>query len=391
MSARVRVELGERGYDVVIGAGVLDLAAAFLGAASPAPTRALLVHDAGVPEAHADRLESGLRAAGIEPTRATLEPSERAKSLETAERLLTATASAGLDRNDVILALGGGIAGDVAGFVAATYRRGIRVVQAPTTLLAMVDASVGGKTGVNLGVAGAGGDARLLKNFVGSFHQPSIVLADVATLGSLEPRVLRCGLAECIKHAMIAGDEDLFAWTEGAIDSALSGDERVLAELVERNVAIKARVVAGDERESDPSGGRALLNLGHTFGHAIETIPTLSPEESDPGLAPLMHGEAVALGLVAAADLAVSLGRMSGAQRDRAVALIAQAGLPTAVAGLPGAEEVVARMRDDKKTLGGRVRLIVPDGLGRAGVVEGVGDAEIARAVDAIRAPGRGS
>ncbi len=385
MSPPVRVELGARSYDVVIGSGVLDRVASFLASAEICPARILLVRDTGVPEAHAQAITDALRAAGLEAHQTTLDPSERAKSLETAERLLGDTARAGLDRHDAVVALGGGITGDVAGFVASAYRRGVRVVQCPTTLLAMVDASVGGKTGVNLALDD--GAERLLKNFVGAFHQPSLVVADVATLASLEPRVLRCGLGECIKHALITGDTDLLDWTTSSLDDALAGDAAVLTELVRKNVAVKARLVARDERETDASGGRALLNLGHTFAHAIETIPSLSPDPEDASLAPLMHGEAVALGLAAATALAVDLGRMTGAERDAVLWLIGRAGLPTSVASLPPSDQVARRMLDDKKTLGGRLRLIVPEGLGRAGVLEGVDAGAVGHAIDAIRGP----
>jgi len=383
MTPGVRVELGARSYDVLIGAGVLNRVAPFLAAADPPPMRALLVRDAGVPEAHARALADGLHAAGCAVARSDVHPSERVKTLVTAERLLADAAQAGLDRHDAVVALGGGIVGDLAGFVGATYRRGVRVVQAPTTLLAMVDASVGGKTGVNLALEGG----RLLKNFVGAFHQPALVVADVTTLASLGPRVLRCGLAECIKHAMIAGDRSLLDWTGASLGAALAGDPDVLTELVRRNVAVKARFVAGDERETAADAGRALLNLGHTFAHAIETIHTLSPDPSDPALAPLMHGEAVALGLVGATALAVELGRMSPDERRSALALLERAALPTGVAGLPSSAEVARLMLDDKKTLGGRLRLVVPEGLGRAAVVEGVPTDAVERAIDAIRRP----
>lgn len=370
----VRVELGERGYDVMVGAGVIaSLGARTRAAVGDRAGRAFLVADAGVPDAFVGRARESLAQAGFEVGLASFDPTERVKTIATFERLLGALGRSGQDRSDPVVALGGGIVGDVAGFVAASYRRGVPVVQCPTTLLAMVDASVGGKTGVNLEIAGEGG-ASLAKNMVGAFWQPRAVLADVDALASLPERHRRAGVAECLKHGMIArrgAGEDLLGWTEANAGAIAGGDPGVMAELVARNVAVKASVVAGDERETAPSadGGRALLNLGHTFAHAIETIAHLSP--GGPAEAPLLHGEAVALGLVAAGAMSVSLGLLDAGEGGRVRELVGAFGLPTRVAGLPGDAELVARMRgQDKKVVGGVLRVIAPDGPGSARVVD---------------------
>jgi len=227
----------------------------------------------------------------------------------------------------------------------------------------MVDAAVGGKTAVNLAM-GEGSLADLKKNLIGAFHQPSVVLADVSTLTTLPPRILHSGLAECIKHGMLGhhgGDPGLFPWLESVLDQIMAYEPAALAELVSRNVAIKAHIVRGDEREEaeDEVGGRALLNLGHTFAHAIETISHLTPDGQLKN-APLQHGEAVALGLVAACATSQALGLVDAAFLARIRELIRRAGLPTAIAGLPTPAEFIARMMHDKKVSAGRLRLIIP-------------------------------
>jgi 3-dehydroquinate synthase len=389
----VRVELGPRSYDALTGVDLLsrlgELAAAALakptqGGRTGAPGRAVLVVDDALPAHIATRAAASLRAAGYDVTSVPARAHEDDKSLAALERLLAAVAGAKLERGEPIVALGGGIVGDVAGFAAASYRRGVPVVQCPTTLLAMVDASVGGKTGVNLRT----GDGVLKKNMVGAFHQPSLVVADVSTLESLPPRTLRAGLAECIKHGLLAGDwkdPGLFEWIEANVAALMSGDRALLAELVARNVAIKARVVAGDEREEadDAAGGRALLNLGHTFGHALETMPGL---EVSTGPGPMHHGEAVALGLVAASRCAQQLGLAPPGLADRVVRVLTAAGLPTSVRGLPPTDTVLAAMAHDKKTLGGRLRLILPVGGWRCKVVADPPAGAVRAAVESIGA-----
>lgn len=381
----VRVELSERSYDVRVGDGALgDSAGALHGLAERGATRVFVVRDTGVPQAHLDTVLDGARGCGLEPTVAEVTPSESVKSLGTYHELLGAIAQSGHTRSDPVVALGGGIVGDLGGFVAASYLRGVPVVQCPTTLLAMVDASVGGKTGFNLSV----GD-RLLKNYVGAFHQPVMVCADIGVLGSLGDRFLRSGLAECIKHACIArsaGHGDLVEWTRKHVGRAGDRDVVVLTELVRRNVALKASIVALDERE-DPSakaGGRMLLNLGHTFGHAMETIGSLTPT-GDPGDAPLHHGEAIGLGLIAAFAAAESMGMVDSELTGSVRSMIEDAGLPVSIAGLPGDGELVARMRRDKKSSGGSLRLVLPDGEGSCVIVTEAPESAAIAGIRAIR------
>lgn len=388
----VRVELGARSYEALTGVGLLrELGArtARLFASGSRPGRAFLAFDGGLPASTVAAATSSLLNAGFEVHSAEVVATEERKSLETLEELLGAMARVRLERREPVIALGGGIVGDVAGFAAGVYRRGVRVVQCPTTLLSMVDASVGGKTGVNLRLS----DGSLKKNMAGVFHQPALVLADVSTLDSLPSRMLRAGLAECIKHALLGADwndPDLLDWTERSLPGVLRGESLVRTELVARNVAIKARVVAADEREDaidedgGGGGGRALLNLGHTFAHAIETLPNLSPD-GDPSHAPLQHGEAVALGLVAACRCAQSLGVAPASLADRVVRLLGLAGLPTGALGLPPTESIVETMFHDKKVAGGRLRLILPVAPGRCKVVLDPTPGAVRGAIDALR------
>lgn len=357
--------------------------------------KAAVVADSNLPADLLSRVDISLSRAGFFTARIGLEASEEKKSLKALEGVLGFLASMKLERDEPVVAIGGGIVGDLAGFAAAVHRRGCPVVQVPTTLLAMVDASVGGKTGVNLPVfagngsgSGSGGGAvggtgapTLLKNAVGAFHQPHAVVVSIDTLATLEDREFRGGLAECVKHAMLSaafGDAGLMEWTVanmGAIvggRNAPPGRATPLAELIARNVAIKARVVEGDEREEREDGGsRMFLNLGHTFGHAIETLPGLSFQTCE-GIVngPLLHGEAVGLGLLAATRTAVELGRCPEATLELVRKALAGAGLPVRVEGLPLARTILERMRHDKKVARGKLRLVLPNGEGRAEVVE---------------------
>ncbi|MEM9167529.1 MAG: 3-dehydroquinate synthase family protein [Planctomycetota bacterium] len=369
----VSVAAGASAYEVSIGAGVLETLGQRISALLPRARAGFVVLDANLPRSTKDLAIDTLRSAGLRLGTRELTPSETDKSVATWNDLLARFAGHRLERTDVVVAFGGGIVGDTAGFAAAAYRRGVPVIQCPTTLLAMVDASVGGKTGVNLPT----GSGDLHKNFVGAFHQPAAVLADTSVLASLEPRDFACGLAECIKHTMIAGgfgDEGLGAWFDAAMDRIVAQDEAALTELVARNVALKAAVVATDERETATGpAGRALLNLGHTFGHAIETLPELG----------LLHGEAVGLGLVCAARYAKLVGSadVEATLRER----LTRATLPTMIERLPPSGEIVSRMRDDKKAVGGRLRLVVPTGAATAEVVDADDARRIERAMDAIR------
>jgi 3-dehydroquinate synthase len=331
------------------------------------------------------RAEASLAAAGFQTVTIRMKASESAKTLATVEHLLVSIAAAKLDRFDPVIVLGGGVVGDTGGLAAALYRRGVDVYQVPTTLLSMVDASVGGKTAVNLTVPGAG----LLKNMIGAFWQPRAVLADVGLLETLSPREFRAGLAECVKHAMLGadfGDDGLLEFMQSKVKEISDRKTPALRELVLRNVAIKAKVVASDPLELAPdnTGGRALLNLGHTFAHAIETISTLSPTVSLAD-APLKHGEAVALGLVAVSHTSDHLGLFPAAQVKSIAGLLESLGLPVKVDGLPPQAELMQRMRHDKKVIADHLRLIVPVAGNHARVMRDVPEDAIARGWDAIR------
>jgi 3-dehydroquinate synthetase len=390
----VPVELAADRYDVVIGSNLAsELVARLTAIGLEAPRRVMVAIDAGLHEHEVDRWIAALEAAGYAVHRHVLTASEHAKSLASLEGLLIAMARAKLERRDALLALGGGVIGDLAGFAAATYQRGLRWVQAPTTLLSMVDASVGGKTGINLAMSSDGHDVR--KNYIGAFHQPALVVADVCWLASLPIRQRRAGLAECLKHGLLSGgwgDAELWDWTESALPRLFAPDRQIasdlsaelMTELVARNVAIKAKVVATDPHERVPLGGRVLLNLGHTFAHAIEPMANLSPD-GDPSHAPLHHGEAVALGLIAAATTGARAGRSPSDLPARVRRAVAAAGLPTAVAGLPANDDLIQRMRADKKVMSGRMRLIIPTAKACSVVADDIDPRAIAAGWDAIR------
>lgn len=378
-----RVELRASGsaYAVLIGRGALADLGRHVGAALRFPPgRAMLVHDSGLPGSIVEMAWGSLARAGYETHVFAFAASEAAKSLETLETLLVELAKAKLDRRDPVVALGGGVVGDVAGFGAAVYRRGVPLIQCPTTLLAMVDASVGGKTGVNLEIAP--GDLR--KNLAGSFHQPSLVVADTGALESLPPREYAAGLAECVKHALIgadARDPGLAEWLGAKARAVAAGDPAVLAELIARNVAVKARIVELDPTERAPAnaGGRALLNLGHTFAHAIETIPALG----------LNHGEAVGLGLLAASTAAAAIGLVGADHAGWVRQMLTAFGLPTAAGPLPDDDALRARMQDDKKVLSGVLRLVLPCGRWHARVVENPPETAVRAGWGAIRSGAR--
>lgn len=381
----IHVDLGPRSYPVVVGPGQIDRLGALIRDRLGPVRACALVADVGVGEDTIARARASLAAlTRSAPPVLRLTPSEPSKSLGTLGEVLAFLSAARLARGEPVVALGGGIVGDLAGFAAATYRRGVPVVQCPTTLLAMVDASVGGKTGVNLEVGGA-----LKKNMVGAFHQPALVVADPAVLTSLPERTFRAGLAECIKHGLIAGGLGLVTLVDemaGLVRASLGRDPAALTALVSRNVELKALVVAGDEREEAPSaaGGRALLNLGHTFGHAIETLPGLTLSGGSAG--GVEHGEAVGLGIVAAATCSKAMGLLSDGDARAIVARVEAAGLPTRVGGLPDAEAVMELMRDDKKVSGSVLRLVLPVGVGWCRVVEGPEPGAVRAGIDALRA-----
>lgn len=355
--------------------------------------RALVVVDAKVPRETIEPLIRSLDGRGVRWAAKVVTATEADKSLSTLEATLIEAARLRLERGDLIIAVGGGIVTDLAGFAAGVYRRGVRIVQCPTTLLAMVDAAVGGKTAANLSVSGEDGKAGLLKNAVGVFHQPARVVCDVASLRSLPLRELKSGLAECVKHGLLSGghgDKALVAWTEQRCADVLSLDPAALAELVARNVAIKARVVQADEREEStkPDGGRMMLNLGHTFAHAIETLPGLAWKDPAQGVqmvGPLKHGEAVGVGLVCAARVSATMKLCEKALPARVEALLNRAGLPTRIEGLPANAQIIERMGHDKKVAAGKLRLVLPIKGGKTRIRADVPVKVIAAAIDAVR------
>lgn len=380
---RVTVTVEQRAYVVHIGAGCFQhLGSIVSQACGGSPRTCVMVRDLGVPEERAGEIGRSLEREGTRVVECVVRAGEEAKTLANTEGLLRGFAQARLDRDDVVVALGGGVVGDLAGFAASVYRRGVKVIQCPTTLLAMVDASVGGKTGVNLDL----GQGTMLKNMIGTFHQPAAVVADVRALASLDDREFRAGLGECLKHAMIgvdAGDAGLGAWMNNAMEQIAQRNESTLVELVARNVALKARIVAEDPYESKAAGGRALLNLGHTFGHAIETLGGVEVVGSGPGI---LHGEAVALGLIAATAAAASMGRVPPAMVDALRARVRAAGLADRATGLASDQDLMERMGHDKKVRGGVLRVVLPGGEGTAGVVAGPSPEALSAGWAAIRA-----
>ena len=343
---RVPVPLGDGGYDVVVGDGLLARAGALLAAAALPARRVAVVSDAAVAALHGQALRAGLEEAGFTvAAEVVVPPGEASKSFGTLHGVLEELLAAGIDRRTTVVALGGGVVGDLAGFAAAVALRGLPFVQVPTTLLAQVDSSVGGKTGVNLSAG---------KNLAGAFHQPRLVLADTATLRTLPPRELRAGYAEVAKHGLIAG-EAFWGWCEReGGEAAVSGDPAALSHAVVESCRLKAAVVAADEREEAADGGRALLNLGHTFGHALEA------ECGYDGT--LLHGEGVAVGLGLAAALSARLGHCAQELPGRVMSHLAACGLPARISDLPRPFSAVAlmeRMRRDKKVRDGRLRFVL--------------------------------
>ncbi len=341
---RLEVALGERSYPIHIGAGLLDDAALFRPHVSG--RTAAVVTNTTVAPLYADRLEAALRPSAAQCLRIVLPDGEAYKSWETLDRVFEALLRAQADRRTVLVALGGGVVGDITGFAAAAYQRGIAHVQVPTTLLAQVDSSVGGKTAIN---------HPLGKNMIGAFHQPSAVVADTATLDTLPPRELAAGLAEVVKYGAIH-DAAFLGWIEENAAALLRRDGAALAHAIRRSCEIKAEIVAADERES---GVRALLNFGHTFGHAIESAT---------GYGNWLHGEAVAAGMAMAARFSARQGRMGTAEAQRLARVLERLGLPVAPPAI-AREAWLEYMGRDKKNEAGRITLVLLDGLGRAAVV----------------------
>jgi 3-dehydroquinate synthase len=350
----VRVALGERSYDVLIGPGLLAGAGERIVALMPGRNVAV-VTDENVAKRHLPTLREALKASGITAAEIVVPPGESSKSFSRLQAVVEAVLDARLERGDAVVALGGGVVGDLAGFAAAIIRRGMHLIQMPTSLLAQVDSSVGGKTGIN---------ARQGKNLVGAFMQPDLVLADTEVLDTLPEREFRAGYAEMAKAGLI-GDEKFFAWLEENRAKVFSGGAARIRAIAEC-VRFKARTVAVDERET---GERALLNLGHTFGHAIEAGCGFDA-------ARLVHGEAVAIGIVLAHDFSVAEGLAPATGAERARKHLKEAGLPVSLADVPGpplpVEELMRHIAQDKKVKRGRLTFILTRGIGKAFIADDV-------------------
>ncbi|WP_165321252.1 3-dehydroquinate synthase [Rhizorhabdus phycosphaerae] len=363
----IRVALGERSYDIMIENGALDRAGELL-APYAARGRFIIVTDRNIVPNQLYRLESSLTAAGIACAIEVLPPGESTKSWAMLEKLTDAMLAYGVERNDTLIALGGGVIGDLVGFAASIVKRGCRFVQVPTTLLSQVDSSVGGKTAIN---------SRAGKNLIGAFYQPVHVLIDPTTLDTLPVREVRAGYAEVVKYGLI-DDPAFFAWCEANVRQLLGGDSSARLEAIGKSVAAKARIVGEDERET--SGRRALLNLGHTFGHALEAETGFSDR--------LLHGEAVAAGMALAFRFSAAQGLCSADDARRVTDHLAAAGLPTTLetAGVDArGDALVAHMLHDKKMEGGRLPFLLARGIGETFLEKQVDLAAVARFLDADR------
>ncbi|MEO1039805.1 MAG: 3-dehydroquinate synthase [Pseudomonadota bacterium] len=354
----VPVQLGDRGYDVLVGDQALEYGAAKLARLCPRG-RAVIIADTAALKHHETRLNAALQSAGLSPDIIELEGGEAAKSWDGIEALCDTLLDLNLERSEAVIAFGGGTIGDLAGFAGAIVKRGVGFAQIPTTLLAQVDSSVGGKTGIN---------TRHGKNLIGAFHQPGLVIADTGFLSTLPAREVRAGYAEIVKAGLI-GDPALFERLETLGQAALSGE--ALSRAIADAVRFKARIVAEDEREG---GVRALLNLGHTFAHAFEA-------EAEPGA--LIHGEAVAAGVALAFRYSARLGVCGADSPGRVEAHLRAVGLPARIADLPGgpyrADRLVERMGEDKKNQAGQITLILARGAGEAYIATGADRASLTR------------
>jgi len=366
----VPVPLGDRAYDILVGRGLIGTAGARIAALGA--RAAAIVTDEHVGPLYAGPLAAALEAQGLRSSVLTLPPGEATKSYASLERVCDAVLGAKIERGDLVVALGGGVIGDLSGFAAAIVRRGVRFVQVPTTLLSQVDSSVGGKTGIN---------SRHGKNLVGAFHQPSLVLADTALLDTLPIREMRAGYAEVAKYGLI-DDARFFAWCEANWQGVFAGGpER--DEAVAQSCRAKAAVVVRDEHET---GDRALLNLGHTFGHALERITAYDS-------ARLVHGEGVAIGLALAFRFSAALGLCPMADAERVEAHLTAAGLPTRLSQVPGGcgtvDALLDAMAQDKKVKGGALTFILARGIGKSFIAPGI-EADTVRAfLDSETQPSR--
>jgi len=364
--ATIRVQLHgdatDRSYEIACGGGLIDSVGGRVAATGG--RRAVVIADAAVAGSHAARVAGSLAAAGVATITLEVPSGESSKSVASAARLWAGLADLAVDRSTHIVAVGGGVVGDLAGFVAATFARGLPLWHVPTTLVAQVDSAIGGKTGLNLEAG---------KNLVGAFWQPRGVVADIDTLATLPDREYISGLAEVVKYGMIL-DASFFVWLEEHAGDLLAREPRAVGSAVERSARLKAQVVEQDEREI--TGLRAALNYGHTFGHAYETAA---------GYGRLLHGEAVAIGMARAARLAALLGRLDTAVVARQDTLLVNLRLPIdpAAAGAIAPATLIAIMGRDKKSLHGRLRFVLPDAIGRVELVDGVDPAAVERVLSA--------
>ncbi|SHH75161.1 3-dehydroquinate synthase [Marivita hallyeonensis] len=369
MIQTVHVPLEGRAYDVRIGPDLLARAGAEIGPLLARP-RVAIVTDANVAEMHLQKLTDALSADGIDAVSLTLPAGEATKAWPQFERCVEWLLEQKIERRDVVIALGGGVIGDLVGFAAAVLRRGIRFVQVPTSLLAQVDSSVGGKTGIN---------APQGKNLIGAFHQPSLVLADIAVLNSLPERDFLAGYGEVVKYGLL-GDAEFFDWQDAHFEAIRARDPDALAYAVKRSVEMKAEIVVRDETEQ---GDRALLNLGHTFCHALEAATGYSDR--------LLHGEGVAVGCALAFDLSSRMGLCAQEDPSRVRELLSRMGMKVTLSDIPGdlpdADALLALMGQDKKVIDGQLRFILARGIGQAFVTSDVPE-EAVRALlqDALRA-----
>lgn len=363
----VPVELDTRSYQISIGPGQLKTAGRtirdWLQTDDQQPLRCLIVTDSNVLQPHANAVKSSLNAADVETRVVCVNAGEKSKSLKEAAELYDELVDFRSDRKTVVVAVGGGVVGDLAGFVAATYARGLRFVQVPTTLLAMVDSSVGGKTGINHPKG---------KNLIGAFHQPAGVLIDTDVLSTLPDREYRAGLAEVIKYGVIL-DAEFFAWLEASVAGLNTRDAAVLGHVVARSCELKADVVREDEFET--TGLRAVLNYGHTYAHAFEALA---------GYGELLHGEAVSIGMVCGSRLARRIGRIGDADLQRQIRLLQAVHLPTAVPESLKSrpDDILSCMQLDKKTVAGDLRFVLPDRIGHVETIGGVGAADVIACLD---------
>jgi 3-dehydroquinate synthase len=361
----VTVPLGARSYEIQIGPGLISQAGMAIQSLAPG-AKCAIVTDSRVAPIHLGTLRASLARAGIEAGEIVLPEGETSKSFAQLEHLCGALLDQGLERGDIVIALGGGVMGDLAGFAASILKRGARLVQIPTTLLAQVDSSVGGKTGIN---------TRHGKNLIGSFHQPSLVIADTAALDTLDARQFRAGYAEVVKYGLL-GDASFFAWLEEHWRDVFGGAKHARLSAIETSCRAKAAIVAEDEKEH---GRRALLNLGHTFGHALEAWAGYSSR--------LLHGEAVSIGMALAFEFSEAAGLCAKGVSDKVIAHLQAVGLPVRIADLtpdangngPSVQTLMTLMAQDKKVRRGKLTLILARGIGEAFVENAVSPAELER------------